>query len=201
MFSFWAGAGGAGAEGRGLRPDVVTYGAAVSACARAGRNARLVSAAARELLATLWGLHAAAAADGLGPDQYMIHCLAVACGRVGDAEGAIRVMDAGAGPAAILCLVYVTSARSQALASVRGTHSFHTHAQTRARTHTRTHAHAHAHAHTHTNALERHPLLSARAGSVQAVTHTHMRARAQIHTQTNTGTDTDARTRTRNPTL
>jgi hypothetical protein len=86
----------------------------VSACARAGRNARLMSSAAREMLATLWDLHAAAAADRVGTDAYMIHCLAVACGRVGDAEGAIRVIDAGAGRG---CCCLLARARACALVS------------------------------------------------------------------------------------
>ena len=113
---------------------MVTYGAAVSACARAGRNARLVSAAARELLATLWGLHAAAAADGLGPDQYMIHCLAVACGRVGDAEGAIRVMDAGAGPRSGVSERERHPLLSHTHAHINTRVRTHTHPRTRART-------------------------------------------------------------------
>ncbi len=74
---------------------MVSYGAAVSACARAGRNARLMSPAAWSLHGTLWGLYDGAAADLVGADAYMIHSLASACARVGDAEGAARLVAAG----------------------------------------------------------------------------------------------------------
>ena len=74
---------------------MVSYGAAVSACARAGRNAQLMSPAARSLHGTLWGLYDGSAADLVGADAYMIHSLAAACARVGDSEGAVRVVAAG----------------------------------------------------------------------------------------------------------
>jgi hypothetical protein len=95
-------------SGRRGRPNVVSYGAAVSACARAGRNARLMSPAALSLHGTLWGLYDGAAADLVGADAYMIHSLAAACARVGDAEGAVRAVAAG-GSALFLLLSAIVS--------------------------------------------------------------------------------------------
>ncbi len=79
----------------GRRPNLVSYGAAVSACARAGRNTHLMSPAARSLHGTLWGLYDGTVADLVGADAYMIHSLAAACARVGDSEGAARAVAAG----------------------------------------------------------------------------------------------------------